>query len=166
MGILNVVRILIGALVLALCAPAAALEPSDAGWWHSPGNSGSGILLEYSAPINAFAVLWFDHDFEGRQQWFISGENCAVGEPCQVPMLRTSAPWLGGDITFTDVGTLTLTRVPEGLLMDWALLGLDLPDYYEGSTCGDLTPGGLIFLGCVGQRVLQQLTQPVPGSGG
>lgn len=145
---------------LLLCAgAAAALQPSDAGWWHAPGKDGSGILLEYNANNDTFAVLWFDHGFNDEQQWFISDGVCPVGAPCDVAMLTTSAPWLGGEVTFTDVGTLSLTRVPDGLLMEWTLLGLVLRD---GRQCGELTVGGVIFWQCDGERVLEPLTQPIP----
>lgn len=150
-------RILVAMALLVTCGSAMALEPADAGLWHDPDHPGSGILLEYNAARAEFAVLWFDHDHSGDPIWFLSDGNCPVGAPCEVGMLSGTADWLGGDLELTDMGTLELERTPEGLHIDWTLLQLELAD---GTACGSMSPGGVIFHECVGSRTLEQLTSP------
>ena len=154
------------ALVLAgMVSITFALEPRHAGQWHDPG-LGYGVLLDYSAPIDQFGVTMLNYRLDGSGAVLSGAQNCRVGvSPCEIGLVEVSASFFGGlfggegpeigDI----VGSMDLEPEGEGLRISWELIGW-LNDQEPGYC--DVPPGGLWFRGCIGSRVLEQLTKPIP----
>lgn len=137
-------------LVLSLLLPTTLL--ASPGLWHDPENDGHGVYISRDTGAG-HAVIWYLYDDYGRPSWLISGENCQEF-PCQVPLHSPSANWMGGDLDLNaPVGSLTLGPAGEKLAVEYEVIR------WVPELCGNVSPGGLIFLGCVGKFELTLLAE-------
>ena len=145
---LSATAVMAGLLALVFAAsPAMAVEP---GHYGPADGSGHGVFINCNSGDEC-AVFWFNHLSADDNIWLMGVPNCERGADafCDVSLTMPSAARFNGQPGEVDigpsVGTLELTPMADGTLAaDWNVISLR-PD-----ACLGITPGGLIFRGCIG----------------
>ena len=137
-------------LLALLLLPTLAF--SQAGHWYDVDHPGHGIQINRDSGFG-YAVTWYLYRMDGTTA-FLSGETTCEEFPCVIPLVEPSAGFMGSqELELGDpVGMLELQLRPDGDLD----VTYDLISWLS-EDCTGISPGGLIFRGCVGDFVMEKL---------
>ena len=129
----------------------AVASDEFAGLWYDPDKSGHGIQINRDGGFG-HAVTWYLYRKDGSSAFLTAGATCEEF-PCIVPLHEPTSRFLSGDTELGDpVGSLELTPNQDGTMeADYDLR------IFLGEECFGITPGGLLFRGCVGKFDMEKL---------
>jgi len=142
--------------IILLFVSSCVFAEDPAGMWYDPEHPGHGLQISGD---NGFgrSLVWYLHRADGSTGFVISGENCE-SFPCVVALYEPTSGFLGGKFGGPElelgepVGMLELTPVEGGFEGEYDLIG------FASDNCSGISPGGLIFRGCVGKVSFSRLT--------
>lgn len=138
-------------LFLSLLLLVPALAFGQAGMWYDPDNAGHGIQISRDGGFG-HAVTWYLYRVNGSSAFLTAGETCKEF-PCVVTLHEPTGGFVSKG-TFdlgNPVGLVELSVTAEGsLTADYELIS-----WIPG--CVGSSPGGLIFLGCIGKLEMEKL---------
>ena len=143
------------AFIAALLAVSACSSPASAapGHWYEPARSGYGIQIDQDTGFGS-AVTFYLYRRDGSTAFLVGGENCE-SFPCVLTLHEPSADFMGGELELgPEIGEIELGEYDGAILP----MRYDLR-VWLGEFCQDISPGGVIFRQCAGQRDLQLLAE-------
>jgi len=136
---------LIVAVLFIAFSGAAVASDEFAGQWYNPDRSGHGIQINRDGGFG-HAITWYLYRKDGSSAFLTAGQTCEEF-PCVVTLHEPTSRFLDGGAELGDpVGSVELTPQADGTMeADYDLR------VFLGEECFGISPGGMIFLGCVGK---------------